>query len=523
MKSNSLNQKTFKNAIVSVSDKTGLVDFLKPFVAKGLRIVSTGGTYKHLKEAGFEVIDISEQTGFPEVLDGRVKTLHPRVHMAVLAKIDEPEHLQVLKENKIDLFDLVICNLYPFEKTLEKKAPFDELIENIDIGGPTLLRAASKNFHHVSVLCDPQDYSWVQQKTLSEEGLGLESRKKLAARVFSHVSGYDSVIAETLKTFLEGDQKEDDLISMAGRKVQSLRYGENPQQKSVWYSRRGEFEGLHKSRIIQGKELSYNNLLDLDSAVQLVQQFQGPAAVSVKHNNPCGVGHDQDSLRALQKSLQADPVSVFGGIVAVNFEIQASHASLLSELFLECVIAPQISPEAVDIFSKKKNMRILEWPGLLSFKQDQEIKSIMGGFLIQDKDRITEGQDSAWKIYGEISDTSIREDLCFGEKVCAALKSNAIAIVAQGQTLGLGMGQVNRVDAVDQAIQRWKSHHPQAVNPVLISDAFFPFKDSIELIAKSGIKTILQPGGSMRDQEVIAAALQFGITLVMTGQRHFRH
>lgn len=505
----------FKNALISVSDKTGLVEFLKPFVEKGLRIVSTGGTFKHLKEAGFTVVDISEQTGFPEVLDGRVKTLHPKVHMAVLARLDMPEHTQVLREHQLEPFDLVICNLYPFEKTLAAQKPFEDLIENIDIGGPTLLRAAAKNYQTVTVLCDPSDYSAIQSKALSSEGTNEKDRLNLAAKVFAHCSGYDSVIAETLKAPPE-------LKSMAGQLIQTLRYGENPQQKASWYALRGNHSGFQEAEIIQGKELSFNNLLDLEAAVGLLKEFNSASVVAVKHNNPCGVGTAQTSSEALEKALKADPVSIFGGVVAMNFSLEAIHAEVLKEIFIECIIAPNVTPAAREVFAKKKNLRILEWKDMLKATKSFEFKSILGGFLIQDHDTYP-SDTNTWKVLGApLSDTQ-KKDLLFGEKVCGFLKSNSIALVHEGQTVGLGMGQVNRVDAVEQALRRWQHHHPRTTSPCLISDAFFPFRDSIDLIAKSGVKTILQPGGSVRDDEVIQAAKEHGLQLVLSGFRHFRH
>jgi phosphoribosylaminoimidazolecarboxamide formyltransferase/IMP cyclohydrolase len=520
----------FKNALVSVSDKTGLVDFLKPMVTEGLRIVSTGGTYKHLKEAGFKVVDISEQTDFPEILDGRVKTLHPKVHMAVLARQDDPEHRKVLKDYQVEPFDLVICNLYPFEQTLQAKKPFEDLIENIDIGGPTLLRAAAKNYHSVTVICDPQDYSWIQAKAFGEEGMAEADRLHLAAKVFSHCSGYDSVIAETLEA-------PTGLRSIAGRLIQTLRYGENPQQKALWYAQRGSHPGLHEAQILQGKELSYNNLLDLDASIALLRAFSEPCVVAVKHNNPCGVGIDVNPQMALEKAMKADPVSVFGGIVALNFKIEKPQAELLAEIFLECIIAPEVSDEAAAVFAKKKNLRILSWKALglgrtdlLSPKTEvskqvrvqQEIRSIFGGFLVQDKDAFS-NDSAAWKVIGSPLSETLKKDLLFGEKICGFLKSNSIAIVSGGQSLGLGMGQVNRVDAVEQALSRWKTHHSHHISPCLVSDAFFPFRDSIDLIAQSGVKIVLHPGGSLRDEEVNKAAQENGITIVLTGQRHFRH
>lgn len=506
----------FKNALVSVSDKTGLVEFLKPLAEKGLRIVSTGGTAQHLKAAGLKVVDVSEQTGFPEVMGGRVKTLHPKVHMGLLAR-DIPEDAQVLKDNGLEIFDLVIVNLYPFEKTLIEKwkganLTDKDMIEKIDIGGPSMVRAAAKNFSRIAVVTDPRDYLWLAEK----EKVTEEDRRILSAKAFAHVSRYDSLISHYLGAFW-GDE-----ISFGGTKVQDLRYGENPQQRATWYQFSGDIEGLHTAEILQGKTLSYNNLLDLDAASFLLQNLDEKSAVVVKHNNPCGAGYGATLAEGLQRALDADPVSAFGGIVALGGMVGALEADLLKNLFLECVVAPDYSAEALDILKTKKNLRLLKWPRIFSAKRFFEIKSIAGGFLVQSADNLQMGTDG-WQFLGEQPSPEVLRDLLFAEKVAAALKSNAIAIVGGGQTLGLGMGQVNRVDAVAQAIQRAQVHHPKARQMVLASDAFFPFADSIEKIAEAGIHWVLQPGGSVKDQDVFQAARDLKVNLVITGRRHFRH
>ncbi len=501
----------FKNALISVSDKSGLIEFLTPF-KKGLRLVSTGGTAQYLRENGFEVTDISEQTGFPEVMDGRVKTLHPHVHMALLGRMDKAEHVAVLEKFAVRNFDLVICNLYPFEEAVFKKSSFPELIEKIDIGGPSMLRSAAKNFQTVTVLCDPQDYA----KVIQDKGTSIEDRQQLAAKVFAHTSVYDSLVAQKLQ------KAEMPLQALGGQQVQTLRYGENPQQQAAWFRWPGDDTGLHKARILQGKELSYNNLLDLDAASTLVREFSSPACVAVKHNNPCGVAVDRNVLAACTKALAADPVSVFGGIVAFNCEVDLASSEKLGAIFLECIVAPSFTAEAKDYFTKKKNLRILEWPSLQQSKKNFEIRSLAGGFVRQQADQM--GSDpKTWKFLGERPSDDVLQDMMFGERVCASLKSNSIAVVSGGQTLGLGMGQVNRVDAVEQALLRMKQNHPQAKNAVLVSDAFFPFSDSIEIAAKAGIRWILQPGGSVKDEEVIQAAQKLGVQMVLSGQRHFRH
>ena len=500
----------WKRALISVSDKTGLLEFLKPLVAQGLEIVSTGGTAEHLRKAGLKVTDISEVTDFPEILDGRVKTLHPKVHMGLLGRPDEPSHVGVLKEYSVQFFDLVIVNLYPFEEAFKKGYQGRDLIEKIDVGGPTMLRSAAKNFEFITVLVDPKDYSLLSGKELPT----LEQRKLLAAKVFSHTAAYDSLIAAAL-----GPQLKDPK-TWAARLVQKLRYGENPQQEAHWFSRTDSVQGLHTAKILQGKELSYNNLLDLDAALSLCCRFSEPAAVAVKHNNPCGVAQGLKTLVAVKNCLQSDPISVFGGIVAINRPVTKEIAEELCKVFLECVIAPEYEEDALKVFEKKKNLRILQMTDFF-VQSKEELRSIYGGFLTQNSDAGA-SEVSQWKFIGKKPDAATMLDFQFGEKICTALKSNAIAIVGEGQSLGLGMGQVNRVDAVKQALERYHKFH-SGKKAILISDAFFPFSDSIEEISNAGIKWVLQPGGSLKDEEVFKRAEELGVHLVITGQRHFRH
>jgi phosphoribosylaminoimidazolecarboxamide formyltransferase/IMP cyclohydrolase len=505
----------FRNALISVSDKTGLVEFLKPHVAKGMRVVSTGGTLKHLRENGIPAIEVSEQTGFPEVMDGRVKTLHPRVHMPILAREGNAEDAKLLANEKLEPFYLVIVNLYPFEEARTKNLADHELIEFIDIGGPSLLRAAAKNHDRIAVVCEPEDYAWIAAKG----ELTLADRRRLAARVYRHTSRYDDLIAKTLAT---DDEKP---VTLVGREVAELRYGENPQQKAWWFRDPMAVSGLHEAKILHGKPLSYNNILDLDAACGTVAEFSDPAAVAVKHNNPCGVGTDASAARAVSLAIQADPVSVFGGIVAVNRQVDLASAEEMAKIFLECVIAPSFSPEALERLKKKKDLRLLEWPKLGEPSLTKQFRTVAGGFLVQTADQTSDWSD-AWKIMsvaGENPSAEIKRDLMLAWKVCARLKSNAIAIAGEGRTLGLGMGQVNRVDAVEHAIARMNKHHQGRVHAVLASDAFFPFPDSIELAAKAGVRWIIQPGGSIRDEEVLARAAELGINMVLTGTRHFRH
>lgn len=504
----------FKNALVSVSDKTGLVDFLKPLHQQGLRIVSTGGTARTLRDAGMKVIDVSEQTGFPECMDGRVKTLHPRIHMALLSREGNREDDRLLQEEDLQPFDLVIVNLYPFEAALKKNSSQEDLIENIDIGGPSLLRGSAKNFARMTVVVDPEDY----QRLTEMKEITQAERQRLAAKAFAHVSSYDAMISQALAPSELFPQ-----FSLGGSVVQELRYGENPHQKARWYKRRGAPTGWHDAKILQGKELSYNNLLDLESALGLAREFDTPSAVAVKHNNPCGAASGTTLEEAVEKCLASDPVSVFGGIVAVNQEVSAQAAESLAKIFLECVVAPKFSQEALAFFAKKKNLRLLEWPELAQRDEFFKIQTVQGGFLIQEPDRVSLWK-SDWKILGEQPPAGIRADLSFAWAACAHLKSNAIAIVGGQQTLGLGMGQVNRVDAVELAVARMRKFHPNIAAPaVLASDAFFPFADSIELIHQAGIRWVIQPGGSVRDEEVFTRAKELGVNMVLTGQRHFRH
>lgn len=503
--------KTFKNALVSVSDKTGLIEFLKPLHEKGLRIVSTGGTAKILRDAGMKVVDVSEQTGFPEVMDGRVKTLHPKVHMALLAREGNAEDGQILSSHELEPFDLLIVNLYPFEQALATKADQNELIENIDIGGPSLLRGAAKNFERITVVVDPNDYQGLNEIPTRE------TRQRLAAKAFAHVSSYDAMISHALAPRTLFPQ-----FPLGGNLQQSLRYGENPHQKAQWFKRRGAQSGWQEAQILQGKELSFNNLLDLEASLGLLRDLEGPSAVAVKHNSPCGAATAATIEKAVELCLQSDPVSVFGGIVAINHPVNEAAAHSLGQIFLECVVAPKFSAEAKAVLAKKKNLRLLEWPGLALKDEFWKLQTIQGGFLVQEPDRV-ERWRADWKILGENPSPEVRVDLSFAWAAAAHLKSNAIAIVEKQQTLGLGMGQVNRVDAVDQAIARMHKHHPKTSTPVLASDAFFPFPDSIDLIHKAGIRWIIQPGGSMRDEEVFKRAQELGLNLVLTGQRHFRH
>ncbi len=514
----------FQLALVSVSDKSGLADFLKPLVANGLKVVSTGGTAQFLKEKGIPVTQVSEVTKFPEVMDGRVRTLHPYIHMSLLGRQHDTEDMKLLGEHGLRPFDLVIGNLYPFEEALKENLNDRDLAEYIDIGGPCLLRAAAKNFETITVVCDPADYNWIQKKG----ELAVEDRKKLAAKVFAHVSSYDAMIANQLGDGNKLAIDESNFVyekdfSIGGAMIEKLRYGENPAQKAAWYRIKGSSNGLHQAKFIQGKQLSFNNIVDLEAASRTLIEFEGPCAVGVKHANPCGVGVAKTAKEALEKCIKADNVSIFGGIIATNQEMSTEMAQILDPIFLECIVAPKFSEGAVEIFKKKKNLRLLEWKEITHRAPTMEVKSIRGGLLVQTFDEVSPWSPK-WNVMGATPTEDIKKDLLFAWKVCAHLKSNAIAIAAGGQTLGLGMGQVNRVDAVEHAIERMHHHHKNIKQElVLASDAFFPFADSMEKIKKAGIRWVIQPGGSVRDEEVFAKAKEYGINMVLTGQRHFYH
>ena len=504
----------FKNALVSVSNKKGLVEFIRPLAEKGMRVVSTGGTFQELKKAGICVEEVCQQTGFEEVMDGRVKSLHPYIYMPLLARPNHVDDNKTLKRFHLSRFDLVICNLYPFE---EKKAQGDKnLVEWIDVGGPSLIRAAAKNFASVTVLCDPADYEEILKAGKAPH---LEKRKQLAGKAFSLLAHYNSCIANHLLQRELWDKEED--LYLKGSFFKKLRYGENPDQRAGWFH--FGTSGLHNSVCLQGKELSFNNICDLDSAVSTLREFQEPCCVAIKHNNPCGVACGNKIEKAVDLALKADPLSVFGGIVAVNQTVCEKTAQRLCSLFLEAVIAPDYSPSALEVFSsKKKNLRVLKWQDLMFKRKDAfTLRYVDGGVLVQENQKIDKWNQ--WKYLQKEPEPSIQSELSMAWKICAHLKSNAIALVSKKQTVGLGMGQVNRVASVEIAVQNWKKFHPHIVSPVMASDGFFPFKDSIEHAAKAGIKWIVQPGGSLRDKEIILKAEELSVNMVCTGQRCFSH
>jgi phosphoribosylaminoimidazolecarboxamide formyltransferase/IMP cyclohydrolase len=512
-----------KRALISVSDKIGVVELARELEQLSFEILSTGGTAKTLKDAGVSVTNISEVTGFPECLDGRVKTLHPKVHGGILAIRDNPEHMRQLEALEIDTIDLVVINLYPFRQTiLKENVKLEEAIENIDIGGPAMLRAAAKNYLHVAVVVDPADYAIVLEELKSGE-ISSETRFGLAAKVFEQTAHYDALIAQYLRE-QTGSSEFPQLLTMTYEKQQDMRYGENPHQQAVFYREIRPVAGsLPTARQIHGKELSFNNINDTNGALDLLREFDQPAVAAIKHANPCGVGEDDSILKAYQKAYDADPVSIFGGIVAANCEIDLETALEINKIFIEIVIAPGYTQEALEILKQKKNIRILVLDDIQASLplNTWDMKKVAGGLLVQDMDNRLLKETQPWKVVTsrEPSEKEL-EDLLFAWKVVKHTKSNGIAIARDKQSLGIGPGQVNRIWAVEHAVKRSGN---KVKGAVLASDAFFPFDDCVEAAAKAGITAIIQPGGSVKDQLSIDACNRHGITMLFTGMRHFKH
>ncbi|PTK06379.1 MULTISPECIES: bifunctional phosphoribosylaminoimidazolecarboxamide formyltransferase/IMP cyclohydrolase [Mammaliicoccus] len=491
-----------KNAILSVSDKTNIEDFASKLIENDYKIFSTGGTKKALENAGIGVYSVSELTNFPEIMDGRVKTLHPGVHGGILANRSIPEHLTALKEQDIDLIDLVVVNLYPFKETVKKEdVTEDEAIENIDIGGPTMLRAAAKNFKFVTTVVDPSDYNEVIERIASDK-LDEDYRKSLMVKVFKHTNDYDNAIVEFF-----------------GNTSETLRYGENPQQNATFVKTSNEPNTLAGAKQLHGKALSFNNIKDADATLSLIKKFEQPAAVAVKHMNPCGVGVGATIEEAYEYAYEADSQSIFGGIVALNRPVTKDLAEKLHSIFLEVIIAPSYDEEALEVLTAKKNIRLLEID-MTETQDEQEFVSVSGGYLVQDKDNATLTREEM-KVVTDVEPTEAQwKALELGWKVVRSVKSNAIVLANDHQTVGVGAGQMNRVGSAKIAIDRAIEMNE---NVALASDGFFPMGDTVETAAKAGIKTIIQPGGSIKDQDSIDMANKYGISMVFTGMRHFKH
>ena len=511
-----------KRALISVSDKAGIVDFAKTLVAFGYEIVSTGGTAKTLTEAGLEVIGIQEITGYPECLDGRVKTLHPRIHGGLLAIRDNEEHMKTLKELDINTIDIVVVNLYPFRATISKaNVELAEAIENIDIGGPSMIRAAAKNSKFVTVIVDPRDYEKVLAEIKANGDTLPKTRFELAAKVFSHTASYDALIANYLweKADLE---KFPETITMTFEKAQNLRYGENPHQEAAFYKEMLPVSGtITEAKQLHGKELSFNNINDGNAALETLKEFVEPAAVAVKHANPCGVGVGENLLEAYKKAHDTDEVSIYGGIVALNREVDLKTAEEISKIFVEIIIAPAYSKEALDVLMTKKNVRIMLLPEILKVHEKaMDIKKVGGGLLLQDCDTADFMEKDIQYVTNRKPTAKELENLLFAWKVVKHVKSNGIVIAKDGVTTGVGPGQTNRIWSTEMAIERSGG---KIENGVLASDAFFPFRDVVDAAAKAGITAIIQPGGSVRDQESIEACNEYNIAMIFTTVRHFKH
>ena len=518
-------------ALVSVSDKSGLVELGRALARHGVEILSTGGSAKALKDAGLKVVEVGAHTGFPEIMDGRVKTLHPTIHGGILARRDAADHVAAMKTHKIAPIDLVVVNLYPFEATVAKGASFDDCVENIDIGGPALIRAAAKNHDFVAGVTDPADYASLLAEMDAKGGAtSLALRRKLAGAAYARTGAYDAAIARWFAEKGDGDVFPHKLL-LTGTLKQEMRYGENPHQAAAFYTGGAARPGVATARQVQGKELSYNNLNDTDAAYELVAEFAEPAVAIIKHANPCGVALGRDMREAYLKALACDPVSAFGGIVALNRPLDAATASELAKLFVEVIIAPDAAADAQAIIAAKKNLRLLLAGSVPDpAAKGLTVKSLAGGYLVQGRDNGRVGAADLKVVTKRAPTPAEQADMLFAFTVAKHAKSNAIVYAKSGATVGIGAGQMSRVDS--SRIAAWKATEaskaagePQsrAVGSVVASDAFFPFADGLLAAAEAGASAVIQPGGSMRDAEVIAAADEKGLAMVFTGMRHFRH
>lgn len=512
-------------ALISVSYKRGIIEFSKVLASYGVEILSTGGTAKLLREAGLTVKDVSEFTGFPEMLDGRVKTLHPKVHGGLLGMRSNPEHVAKMKEHGIENIDMVVVNLYPFEATVAKEGcQLEDAIENIDIGGPTMLRSAAKNYPDVTVLVDSNDYPSILDEMRDNDGaVSAKTNFGLAVKVFQHTAAYDGAISNYLGSRLtEEVQEYPPTFTLQVKKAQALRYGENPHQTAAFYIENGVTEPcVSNAQQLQGKELSFNNIIDLDAAIETVKEFEQSAAVIIKHTNPCGAALADSPLTAYLKARECDPVSAFGGIVGFNRTVDADTAKELTSTFLEAVIAPGYTDEALEIFTAKKNVRVMQVPLLDSYvAKGYDLKRVTGGLMIQGRDLGMINALDCRVVTERTPSPAEYEALDFAWRVCKHVKSNAIVFTNRDQTVGIGAGQMSRVDSSKIAVQ--KALLPTQ-GTVLASDAFFPFRDGVDAAAEAGVIAIIQPGGSVRDEEVIKAANEHGIAMIFTNMRHFRH
>lgn len=516
-----------------MSDKTGLADFARGLAELDWELVSTGGTARMLRDAGLDVIDVSKVTGHAEMMEGRVKTLHPAVHAGLLARREKPEDMAALDEHGYRGIDLVAVNLYPFAEAAARGAPLKEAMEQVDIGGPTMLRAAAKNHASVIVIVDPGDYEGVL-KSLRADGIDPRERRRLAAKVFQHTASYDATIADYFASLPgEGDSSTaaaeafPDALALRLTRVQSLRYGENPDQSAAFYAEadapRGSLPDMHQ---LHGKELSFNNLLDMEAAVTAVSAWHDagrPACAIIKHTTPCGIALADSTEAAYERALACDPVSAFGGIVAFNTSVSEAAANALSSIFLEIVVAPEFEPGALDVLTRKKNLRIITLPTGPADRNELDYKRVRGGFLVQTRMPMSFPEDE-WRVVTKRAPTEPETgDLRFAWRAAACVKSNSIVLARDARTIGIGTGQMSRVDASRIAVMKARDTDADTRGAVLASDAFFPFRDGIDAAAEAGVRAVIQPGGSVRDAEVIAAADEHDITMIFTGRRVFRH
>lgn len=513
-----------KRALISVSNKEGISDFAKELSKLDIEILSTGGTASILNKAGIKTTEVSDVTGFPEMLDGRVKTLHPIIHAGILAKRDEKKHMETLKKHNIEPIDMLVCNLYPFEETIKKPdVSIDDAVENIDIGGPSLIRAAAKNYRDVLVVTNPKQYDEIIKTLKSKKEISIEYKEKLAVEAFSHTAQYDSIISQYFRNKWT-DEILPENLTFTMRKIQDTRYGENPHQKGAFYESipPAEEPCISNAKQLHGKELSFNNILDSDCAIECIKEFPEPTCVIIKHATPCGIASSSNLLQAWKDAYATDIYSPFGGIVAFNGEVKKDVAQELSKYFLEVIIAPSFDRDALSVFGKKKNIRLLELTGLdKKFERKGiNIRSVVGGFLLQGRD-VWFSDKKDWKIVTKKKPTTEElKSMEFAVKCVKHIKSNSVVFVKDMRTVGIGGGQTSRVDAAWIATHKGKENIKDSI---MASDAFFPFRDAVDVAVKAGVKAIVQPGGSIRDEEVIQAANEHDISMVFSGQRYFRH
>lgn len=512
-----------QRALVSVSKKDGLIDFAKGLSEMGVEILSTGGTAKLLKDNGIPVIQVSNYTGFPEIMDGRVKTLHPLIHGGLLGRRDNEKHLEEMKKHGIKPIDMVVVNLYPFEDTISKEGvKLDEAIENIDIGGPSMLRSSAKNFQDVAVVVDSDDYEDILAEMEENDGaISYDTKMKLSVKAFKHTARYDSLISKYLESKVEGEGFPS-ILNLQFEKITDLRYGENPHQKAAFYENIGLNKGtLSKAKQLRGKELSYNNILDLNAALELAREFDETAAVIIKHTNPCGVAIGNNLVSAYRKARETDPLSAFGGIIGFNKSVDEETAKEIASTFIEAVIAPDYDESALTVLKEKKNIRLLKLPNFKEkTEKEYDLRNVSGGLLLQDKDSVTLNEDNLKVVTNRQPTEKEWSAMRFAWKVAKHVKSNAIIYATENETVGIGAGQMSRVDSSKLAAM--KANKP-IQGTAMASDAFFPFRDSVDEAAKVGVTAIIQPGGSVKDEEVIAAANEHNIAMVFTGIRHFKH